>query len=281
MRKGISLTALAQKIEANQEGKLDLIASPSENIKMVVDDNKPMLQVGGADKIAGIYPMQAIAHDQLATHIGIPGRYYDRMAAEAPALLADNVNTWLARRPAKERRMVRTLQTGETRHVRAFLSNAYQRIENEEIAEVVLPILADIKGLEIASCEITERRMYIQAVTPTTLPVKVGDEVRAGVIISNSEVGQGAVSIAPMVYRLVCLNGMICPDGKFRGYHVGRRVEDTEALYADDTKKADDRAVLLKVRDHVKAAVDQIRFRERVQKMAGLAEAKILGNPEK
>ncbi len=198
------------------------------------------------------------------------------MRAQQPELLAANVNTWLSRAPQKERRMIRTLG-GD---VRAFLSNAYQRIENEEIAEVVLPILADIPGVEIVSAEITERRMYIQATTPSTLAVKVGDEVRAGVIISNSEVGQGAVSISPMVYRLVCLNGMICPDGRFRGYHVGRRVEDTVALYADDTKRADDRAVLLKVRDHVKAAVDQIKFRERVQIMSGLAEAKVTGNPE-
>lgn len=281
MKTGLTLQQLAAKIEGNKQLKQDYIA-PSTSLRMEIDsdDKTPLLVMdrhSTPERTDVRFPMLSLAHDQVGTNVGIPGRYYDRMLAEAPELLTDNVNTWLSRRPAKERRMVRTLG-GD---VRAFLSNAYQRIENEEIAEVVLPILADIPGVAIVSSEITERRMYIQATTPETRAVKVGDEVRAGVIISNSEVGCGAVSIAPMIYRLVCLNGMIMPDGRFRGYHVGRRVDDTEALYADDTKKADDRAVLLKVRDHVKAAVDVVRFRARVESMAGLVDAKITGSPEK
>ena len=282
MKKGLSLMDLAKQIEANKELKQDYIAQSSLLEMRLQPDGKVAMHMDHRDipksmGYDGSFPILPLAHDQLGVHLGIPGRYYDRMMATAPELLVDNVNTWLGKRPHDERRMVRTLG-GD---VRAFLSNAYQRIENEEIASVVLPILADIPGVEIVSAQITERRMYIQATTPETRAVKVGDEVRAGVIISNSEVGHGAVSIAPMVYRLVCLNGMVCPDGRFRGYHVGRRVIETEALYADDTKQADDRAVLLKVRDHVKAAVDVIKFRERVERMSGLVEAKVTGNPEK
>lgn len=279
MKTGLTLSQLAAKVEGNKELKHDLI-TPSRGLQMRIDSDgtTPLMHVSNENAGKGAdYPMLALAHDQIGSHLGMPAKYYDRMLAEAPALLADNVNTWLRRRPENERRMVRTLG-GD---VRAFLSNAYQRIENEEIAEVVLPILADIPGVQIVSAEITEHRMYIQATTPETRAVKVGDEVRAGVIISNSEVGQGAVSISPMVYRLVCLNGMVCADGRFRGYHVGRRIEDSEALYADDTKRADDRAVLLKVRDHVKAAVDAVRFRARVEQMSGLTEIQISGNPEK
>lgn len=273
MMKGLTLTQLAQKIEGNKALKHDMIASPRAMSMKIDTDNVPLLSIG----TEGTFPLRPVAHDQIANHLGIPTKYYDRMAIEAPALLADNVNVWLGARSLKERRLVRTLG-GD---VRAFLSNAYQRIENEHIAEVVLPILADIPGVEIVSAEITERRMYIQATTPETRAVKVGDEVRAGVIISNSEIGHGSVSIAPMVYRLVCLNGMVMPDARFRANHVGRRIEDNEALYANDTKAADDRAVLLKVRDHVKAAVDTVNFRARVDRMAQLTEIKVIGNPEK
>lgn len=38
------------------------------------------------------------------------------------------------------------------------------------------------------------------------MEVRKGDIVQAGVMISNSEVGLGAVSIQPLVYRLVCTN---------------------------------------------------------------------------
>jgi hypothetical protein len=42
---------------------------------------------------------------------------------------------------------------------------------------------------------------------------------------------------------------------------------------------ADDRTVLLKVRDMVKAVVDETRFRANLDKMRGLTEGRITGNP--
>ena len=41
-----------------------------------------------------------------------------------------------------------------------------------------------------------------------------GDIVQAGVVISNSETGLGAVCIQPLIYRLVCSNGMVVNDAK-------------------------------------------------------------------
>lgn len=285
MLKGLSLTELAQRIEANKELKRDFIV-PTEKAEMVVggsgpelkfDMNLPAMPASLATKFnlgAGL-PINELAHDQIGVRLGIPSKYYDRMRAEAPALLADNVNHWFRKKP--DRRMVRTLDGT----VRAFLSDRYNRIENEEIAQVALPILAEIPDVEIVSTEITERRLYIQAVAPRIKgEVKVGDPVQAGVTISNSEVGHGAVNVSPLVYRLRCLNGMIAADS-FRAYHVGRAVEDTEALWADDTRKADDRAILLKVRDMVRAAVDETKFRARVDLMSGLAGQRITGNPER
>jgi hypothetical protein len=110
--------------------------------------------------------------------------------------------------------------------------------------------------------------------------VKKGDVVQAGVIISNSEIGCGSVSVAAMDWRLICLNGMVSQD-KFRAYHVGRRIEDNEELWQDDTKKADDRAVLLKVRDMVTAAVTEKYFAARLDKMRGLTGGHVTGNPTK
>ena len=55
------------------------------------------------------------------------------------------------------------------------------------------------------------------------MEVRKGDIVQAGVMISNSEVGLGAVSIQPLVYRLVCTNGMVVNDMGERRHHVGRQ----------------------------------------------------------
>jgi hypothetical protein len=190
--------------------------------------------------------------------------------------MATNVNEWFHRNP--ERRLVRTLDG----RARAFLSDRYQRIDNAEIAEVALPVLASIPDVQIVSSQITEHRMYIQAVSPRLEgEVKKGDAVQAGVIISNSEIGMGSVSVQPVIWRLICLNGMISQDGAFKAYHVGRRIEDSAELWADDTRKADDRAVLLKVRDMVATAVERVSFQKRLDQMRGLTEAKVEGNPVK
>ena len=272
MKTGLTLSQLAAKIEGNQALKQDFIAPTATTTMQIQSDKVPVLELPGDQ---GTFPLLPLAHDQIAARLNIPRQYYDRMKTETPDLLATNVNAWFRHNP--EKRMIRTLG-GD---VRAFLSNRYNRIENEEIASVVLPILADIPDVKIISAEITERRMYIQALTPRTVgEVKKGDVVQAGVVISNSEVGHGSVSISPLVYRLVCLNGMISADGRLRANHVGGRLEETEALYADDTRQADDRAILLKVRDHVRIAVDSVAFARRVEAMSGLTEAKVTGDPE-
>lgn len=271
MKTGISLTALAAKIEAQRDLKHDLIAPTEKTTVETSADKVSSLIVPGH----GSFPILPLAHRQIAAHTGIPAQYYDRMQAEQPTLLASNINTWFSAKPAN--RMIRTLG-GD---MRAFLSDRYQRIENEEIAEAALPVLGELPGVKIVSCEITERRLYIHAVVPTvTGEVKRGDVVEAGVIISNSEVGLGSVSVQGLIWRLICLNGMKTSDA-FRRNHVGRKVEDNEALWADDTRKADDKAVLLKVRDMVRAAVDETKFRVQLQKLQGLTEGKIVGSPEK
>jgi hypothetical protein len=286
MQPGKTLVELATTIQKQRDTKVDYIA-PTSNTAIVLTDPKvgqllrgdiargggePQLEIAGQ----GTFPINRTAHVQIANRLNIPVKYYDRMLAEAPGLLAYNANTWLER--AGESRMVRTLDG----NVRAYLSDRYQRIDNAEIAEVALPVLAAIPNVQIVSTEVTEHRMYIQAVSPRVEgEVKKGDVVQAGVVISNSEIGHGAVSVLPMIWRLICLNGAIASDGALRAYHVGRRIEDTTELWADDTRKADDRAILLKVRDMVAAAVDQLQFDKRLAQMQELAGQRITGHPVK
>lgn len=275
--KGLAaLATLAAKITDNEKAKRDYVTDTS-NLQMSVGEDGKTVALTVPDPDRGLIqlPVQQLAHRQIGGRVGIHANYYDRMLAEAPDLLAVNVNHWFTSKP--ERRMVRTLR-GSTR---SFLSDRYQRIEHEEIAAVALPILQTIPDIQIVSCEITERRMYIQAVTPSVMgQVKVGDEVQAGVTISNSEVGAGAVEVSGLIWRLRCLNGAKMPD-PLRRYHVGRQVEDADAMWRDDTRKADDRAVLLKVRDMVASCIDAVIFKKRLDAMQGLAAAPITGTVSK
>lgn len=272
MRTDLTLTALATELERRAGAKQDYVAD-TRKLTMHQEMNTLAFDNGVRHDL----DVNDVAHKQIAARLEIPGRYYDRMRAESPNLLADNVNHWLHAKP--ETRLVRVLDG----KVRAFLSDRYNRIENEEIASVVLPVLMAQPGVQVVSSSITETRMYIKAVFSTVQgEVKRGDVVQAGVTISNSEVGLGAVKIEPLVYRLVCLNGMTIPEAKYSARHVGGRIletEDVREMLTDETLKADDKAILLKVRDVVRASFDQVRFAKQLETMRGATEQRIEGNP--
>ena len=109
-----------------------------------------------------------------------------------------------------------------------------------------------------------------------------GDIVQAGIAISNSEVGQGTLSVQPLLYRLVCRNGLIVADRALRKTHVGRSLTQDEegvTVYQDDTLQADDKAFFLKVRDVVQAAVSEVTFRQAAAKMQRTMGIKLVGDP--
>jgi hypothetical protein len=273
MRRGLTLKQLAAKIEAQRGLKADYVF-PASSLEMKIQDDKmPIIALPDT----GDFPILPVAHDHLSEKLEIPRRYYDRCLTNSPTLLADNVNHWFRR--SDKVQMLRTLG-GD---LRAYLSDRYQRIEHEEIAEAALPALLNTPGLKVVAAEVTDRRLYLLATTDRVkADVKVGDVVQVGVAISNSEVGCGRVSIQPMVYRLRCLNGMILPDGAFRAHHLGRRVqegEDLNAIFTDETRRADDRALLLKVRDTVRWALSEAAFAAAVDRMRGLSGMKISGDP--
>lgn len=272
MQKGLSLQQLAAQIEANEGNKRDFVTD-TRNVSMEVsnDNGKPEVILGV--KGHGSFPILPLAHDQIGTRTNIPAKYYDRMLAEAPQLLARNVNHWFTENP--ETRMIRT----RSNNARAFLSNRYQRIEDEQIARAALPVLAELPNVQIVSSNITDRKLYIHFVVPSIVgEVKVGDVVQAGGIITNSEVGLGSVSVSGLIWRLICLNGAKTSD-TFRKNHVGREVDEGELDWADDTRRADDQTVLLKVRDMVRAVVDETRFKAKLAQLTDLSGAKITGNP--
>jgi hypothetical protein len=272
MLKGLSIQELASKIQANQTLKRDYIVPTEKTTLLVQQDKTVVMELPNH----GTFPILPLAHDQIGGRVGIPSKYYDRMLTQAPDLLAANVNAWHRINPA--RRMGRTIG-GD---LRAFLSDRYNRIENDEIAKVALPVLAELPKVQIVSSEITDRKLYIHFVVPTIEgEVKKGDIVQAGGIISNSEVGCGAATVSGLLWRLACLNGMKTAE-TFRKNHVGRQIEDDgEMAWADDTRQADDRAILLKVRDMVRAVVDETRFKSNLLKMQGLTEGKITGDPSR
>lgn len=278
MKSGRSLVNLAQELERQLVTKQDMVV-PSSLMRCHTDEVgscKMMIEETGG---VGKYGITNLARRQLAEKLKIPFAYFERMRVEQPALLDRNVNTWL--QTDNERRMIRTLDG----QVRAVLSDRYRRLDNFDLAENVLPILQRLPDARFESVELTETKMYIKLVTPRLqYEMTPGDVVQAGIVITNSEVGHGTLSVQPLVYRLVCSNGLIASDRALRKTHVGRILQsddETITVFRDDTLAADDKAFFLKVRDVVEAAVSEATFRQVVEKMKKTLDIKLTGDPVK
>lgn len=289
MKQGKTLSQLAAEIERQAGAKQDFIA-PTSMLEAVVVDPTPRtgdvetarkeVQILKKTGTSTFLPIGAQAHKQIAERLQIPGRYYERMMLEQPELLAENINTWFQAGP--EKRMLRVMDG----RLRAFLSDKYLRIDNYDVANAVLPVLASIDGVRNLSSEITETRMYIKAVTSKVTRQIIskravkGEMVEAGVMVTNSEIGLGAVSVKPYALFLWCTNGAVIDKG-MRAAHIGRRVEgeDITGLLSDETKQLEDRAMLAKIKDVVAASFDVARFSAWIDKVQGSTERKIEGNP--
>lgn len=285
MYQGKSLSELAKEIERQADAKRDFVGSTGDmrfNVdrRIVGSTASPpslSMNLGQGES----FPIQDHAHAQIGERLNIPKKYYDRMKNEAPDLLAVNVNHWFLGN--QEKRLVRTLDG----NVRAFLSDRYRPLDNDLVAQFVLPILAAMP-IELSSCEVTHRRMYIKVTLPSlSREVGVGDIVQAGVVVSNSETGLGTVSVLPQLRRLVCMNGMTMNEFGMKKYHLGKSLgasgdEDrvTEWFQAD-TIQADNQAFVLKLRDAVKGCLTEDIFTKITDRFIEAKDEKITGSIEK
>jgi hypothetical protein len=136
--------------------------------------------------------------------------------------------------------------------------------------------------LIVLSCDITETRLYIKCVdarierdVPTGR--KMGDGTHTifdtccpVIVVSNSEVGAGALKVESGVFTRACTNLAVFPKGGLRKRHLGQKHELTDGLthlLTDETKRATDKAVWLQVRDVVKGAFDEAVFDTRIQQL--------------
>ena len=266
MKTGRELQDVIIELQRQQEAKRDYI-SPASSLALQSDGRTLRM----AEKE---FTTTDLFHRQVASSLSIPTKYYDLMQAQKPALLAENVNAWFADRD--QNYMVRSLGG----MARALLSDRYRRIDNLEVACAVLPLFAGVPGMEVKSCEVTAHKLYVKVVDTRREAVCVGDAVQFGVVVSNSEVGLGAVSVQPLVYTLACTNGMIVNSLGERKTHVGRAakgLDDGWEVLSDEAAEAEDRAFLLRLRDVTNAAFDEAKQQMIIGRLEEAAGAKITG----
>ncbi|HEY3411908.1 MAG TPA: DUF932 domain-containing protein [Armatimonadota bacterium] len=309
MKQGRPLPELAAELERQANAKQDYLAEAEAMCLRSNGVSRLVLDEAGQD-----YQLAEIAHGQIADYLGIPKAFYDRLRGETSTLRipVDGVNghddlrgsyeepdtplfdvmvNTLMMGKGTERRLVRTLDG----KARAFLSDSFNPdIDNIDVFTVVARILleAGLSPETVVSCEVTERRLYLKVISPALEAIirlgngngylKEPQVVRAGFVLMNSEVGLGSLIVQQYVCVLVCTNGLIREDA-YRQRHLGKTLQSDEdgGIYRSDTRVADARARLLKLRDHIADALDETRFREFTARMQESTEVRITGSVEK
>lgn len=295
----LSKEQMFARILEEDSRKLDLVADTRRMSTIVAPlveggSNKVILDVDRRGRDVASFVLNDHARGQIATDLGIPKKYFDRMLDEAPNLLKRNVDHWLF--SGEKRRLVRGFKPSDVDSFgvgRAFLSDRYKRLDNVQIAKNIFPVFDEVPGLTFHQAQLTDTRFYLRALLPSLQvdlrpgeawtykgqPV-VGDIVQAGIEIRNSEVGRGMLSIQPFVLRLICTNGMTVNDFASKTRHVGGRIEEEQvAHYSDETLEADDKAFWLKCRDDVKSALTEVRFNEIAARLGEIVHGEKIAAP--
>ena len=227
MKSGKTLVELAEELQRREKQKRDFIADTR-----LISFSQQQTLSGQTQLQLNIneenFSLTSHCHRQLSQFLDIPAKYYDRMINSGlPSLAVETINTWLHHTP--RRRLIRTLDG----KARAWLSDRYQRIDNYDLTNAILPLISDLSpAARIESCQISETKLYLKVVNPQlTDEVKPGDYVQSGFILSNSEVGAGSVQVQPLIYRLICKNGLVVNEASFTRYHLGNRIGQENLAY--------------------------------------------------
>ncbi|MFI1996736.1 DUF932 domain-containing protein [Actinoplanes sp. NPDC020271] len=277
----ISLESMMRTLSAQKARADDIIASPAKlrsvDGKLVIAGAVPQLRSDGVTLTDGIYALNDIALGGIGDKLKIPVAYLRRMARENVPLLDYNINGWLEN--DDRRFLVRCLRedpASSTGVARAFLSDRYLRIDN---LDVLLSVLDGIREtgvhVEVASGDLTDRRMYVRFICPqlqvlapqllrdyrspfdgrrgSDLPI-----ICAGFRLTNSETGFGRYRLDPFVRMEVCLNGMTIDRGVLSRVHLGSRITDDDGIIEPSaaTIAAELEVIKQQTKDAVKAYLD-------------------------
>lgn len=270
MISGMTPTNLVNTIMAHASGKEDLVA-PAKDIRFSRNESG-RLQMGLGDRVLDMTPH---ATNQVRAFLGVPGRFASRLQQDFPDLLTHNFNTIIQQQ--ETRRMVRTLSG----NARAFMSDSYRRIDNELVFDGMYPVLEKL-GAKIESANVSDDYMHLQATMKIEGEIRKGDVVRYGVVIRNSEIGKGALSVSPMLYRLVCTNGMVVADQTRRRAHIGGSYlesEDGWIALSSATQMLKTRAMIAELAEYLEAMASPTMFQKTIGALKEVADQELPAEP--
>jgi len=198
--------------------------------------------------VTGKETLTPLAVKQVYQHHGIPITFANKLNSLGLNSSTNNLISDIAGEIPDTLRMIRYQGNGADKVVRAFLSNSYERIDNNEVITAIQDSQLEDLGLTLQTANITDTQLHLSYVSERLereVGTQTGDILQFGISLFNSEVGRSSFRIVPFVYRLVCKNGLIVATndgmGSYRVFHLGKKLETGELLPASAVTSADRR----------------------------------------
>lgn len=292
------IAQLVQELQRQSDTRRDYIV-PAKDIKAFNEEGEVFVSI--ALDSAGTPPARFEptyrAHETLWNRFDINKNYYTRMGDEAPDLLAYNINYWAER--SQKNFLARTLDD----KVRAFMSDRFRTLDNVELFFTTFQETREVNA-KIVQADLTENNFYMKILHPE-YAVKVenfrtdvwerrarrpggslyhvldhleedgGQWLVPGVIVSNSDVGYGALHAELFCFDSICRNGLV-HNRTLHQVHLGRQQE--VGFLSRETMEAEDQVTWMKIRDMVRTGFDQDKFLEFVKQLQNASQEE-LGEP--
>lgn len=253
-----NIQELVTELERQKENSWDRVIN-AENILAMDTLAGFELRFPDKDGIDEGFPLTGYSKRQLATKLGIPWRYFERMLQnEKYELITQNINEWLG-----DNDFLMRVLDGE---IRAVLSSKYKTLDHLSLVFAALDTFREYSNeVVIHDCALTEERMYVKATMPyNEKEIIEDDKVIPGIVLSNSEVGAGAMRISPLMILKRCDNGLI-GEHKFARVHLGMKRGEGVIDWSQRTKELEQEIYKSKIHDVIKNAFDPMIFEKWVE----------------
>ena len=286
-----TLYALMQTVK-DQAARVRDFTVPTDQMVMITSDESSndsqsnvtqiVLEKQGGEPTRH-FAVNDVALDQIAQKANLDVRTARRVQQNYPRQFDSLVNAIWQKEPSV--RMLRTFDSPTTPNhgiVRAVVSDKFKTFDNINLLESALPQLIESPAQwQVVTGSVTDRRLYLRLKSNAiTGQAAVGDIMANGIMLSNSEVGMGSVSVAQLIWTLACENGMQS-EKRSRHSHVtsSRADGDTWGVLTEEAKAADNLALSLKVRDLVTDYADRDNFDATLERMREAHNDTIEGTP--
>lgn len=282
LRRG-DLASLVELLQHQHAHKADLVVPMSrihfEHGELILDGFEPHIDERGVTEVNGAFRMTGLADAQLGNVLDIPTKYVRKLRAQHVELLDTNFNELAIMADPEKKVLVRTLYGTDPLYpdsngiVRAVLSDKYGIRDNLDTVLALLEGMraAGLNETHIRRCDLTDDRLYLRVTAPE-YSVKAekllenyrspfagrGDAVAdhprvvyAGLLVTNSETGGGALTITPEILVPICGNGLIINVDAMRKIHLGRKLDEGQIEWSAETIDASNELVKQQVKDAV------------------------------